>query len=579
MEKGSSKLVLPLLCFTVGLSVTWVLNKIGVGTAKTNDKAQHQDLDQVGGLGSEHPSASLPGYNEVVYMDYNATTPIYPEVTESMKAFMCTSFGNPSSAHVYGRTCHHAVNNARSEVGRLINASNPAEEVIFTSCGTESDNRAIDIAIQHFALALARANQPSESEIRGLGLGLGLGPKMADITSSPSPSPSNSPLKRSPNRQQSGLYPPKPHVVTTSVEHPAVLVYLEHLQETKAIRLTIVAVHTDGRVLPEEVEEALTPSTALVSVMHSNNETGSIQPIKEISRIIRRHNKKYHNRTLLHSDAAQSLGKVSVDVQDLGVDMLTIVGHKYGAPKGISALYVRQAPYTGTTAGTDPSATATATATASSSTTLPIAVPPMLYGGGQERGRRAGTENVMLIAALGEASRLARVEAKALVSHMLTMKTRLLRGLIEAFKPIAATHPEFIHLNGPAFPFRKVGIGDVDVFREEGEGDGRGLEQLPNTVSISFKGIKMHMLMPELQKKVACSAGSACHTGSAAGGVMSPVLKAMRVPDEYGLGTLRISLGRHTNVSEVDRTIAAVVCVVGDAMREAKEEEEAVFRK
>ena len=229
-------------------------------------------------------------YGGCIYLDYNATTPIFDEVFKAMKPYLTTCFGNPSSSHIYATPCKEAVKQARLHVAQLINTPNPENEIIFTSCGTEADNRAIDIAIAHFEF----------------------------------------------NGKNTGNVP---HIVTSAIEHPAILAYLRYLNEKEEIDLTIVGVNTEGVVDVLGVYNSLNMSTALVTIMHSNNEVGTIQPIREISNGIKTFNKRSNSNILLHSDGAQSIGKVLIDVVAIGVDMLTIVGHKYGAPKGIAAIY------------------------------------------------------------------------------------------------------------------------------------------------------------------------------------------------------------------------------------------------
>jgi len=250
------------------------------------------------------------------------------------------------------------------------------------------------------------------------------------------------------------------------------------------------------------VAEAVRPSTILVTVMHSNNEVGSIQPLEEIVRAVR----KVAPHVPIHSDAAQSIGKVPIDVQALGVQMLTVVGHKFGAPKGVAALYVSKAQ----------------------------ALPNLLHGGGQEGGRRAGTECVVLLSAIGEAARIAREEALPIQAHMRATRARLHERLTDGL-PAGTTR-----VNGP----------QAEAHR------------LPNTLSIGLRDVKSSILLSVLSEQLAASAGAACHTSHAA---ISSVLRAMDVPAEYGIGTLRLSTGRHTTMAEVDR---AADLIIAEAKRQ-----------
>ena len=515
-------------------------------------------------LGEELACMGLDKYRRAVYCDYNATTPVFPEVAAVMAPFLYSCFGNPSSPHVFAAPCREAVALARQQVGELVNAPQPHEETIcFTSCGTESDNMAVRIAIHHYrTFHNANANASASAD------------------------------------------PPRtPHVVTCAVEHPAVLVFLRELERNKEIELTVVPVDAEGFVSPADVVGALTKNTCLVTIMHSNNEVGTIQPLREISRGVRAFNAAAggggggavaagaaaagaSGGVLLHTDAAQSLGKgVAVDVEAWGVDLATIVGHKFGAPKGVAALFVRQGVRTGGVVG--------------------------LVGGGQERGRRAGTENVMLIAGLGEAARLARVEAGALLLRMLSLKKRLVEGLLEglAARGIKAL-PSFsgtgagagagpgvaLRFNGPRKAADPAELeSDLALLRiillpsggglGSGSGSANGssssngsggsgsaarssslvLEQLPNTLSVSFRGLLAPDLMPQLASLVACSAGSACHSADHTN--ISPVLRAMGVPPEYALGTLRLSWGRHTTDRDIDLVAERVADVVAPGLR------------
>jgi cysteine desulfurase len=260
--------------FTACMGIVYVIERMLIvfSSNSSGDKSHTHS-----GIGQPHPSMLLKQYGGVVYMDYNATTPIFPEVSAAMQPYCLTSFGNPSSDHVYGRPCAAAIACARAHVGALINAQDAANEIIFTSCGSESDNRAIDIALQRAAGREAATHETNWSPM--------------------------------------GKARRRPHVITSSVEHPAVLVYLRHLCDTKAIALTVCGVDVTGCVDVAEVKGALTRETVLVTVMHSNNESGAVQPIADIVQAVRVYcDANTGVNILVHSDAAQSLGKVTMSV-------------------------------------------------------------------------------------------------------------------------------------------------------------------------------------------------------------------------------------------------------------------------
>jgi cysteine desulfurase len=368
----------------------------------------------------------------LVYLDFNASTPIAPGVISAMEPLLREHYGNPSSLHWAGRPARQILEDARQEVSALLNSS--ADDVIFTSGGTESNNHALKgVAFQ-----------------RGVAGG---------------------------------------HIVTTAIEHPAVLEPCRFLERLGAT-VTRLPVDSTGLVDPDDVKRALTRRTMLVSVMHANNEVGTIEPIHEIARITREHG------ALLHVDAAQSLGKIDVDVRQLGVDLLSIAGHKVYAPKGVGALYVRSG----------------------------IDLEPLMHGAGHERGRRAGTENVLLVAGLAAACRLARLDPCG----------ERLRSLTEYF-----------------WKRLQNDLGDLVVL------NGHRTERLPNTLNVSVRGRKGYDVLADLAASgIAASTGSACHAGATS---MSPVLSAMAVPPAIGEGAIRFSLGRPTTKDDLDYVAGELV--------------------
>ncbi len=364
--------------------------------------------------------------NNTIYLDYNASTPIAPEVVEAMRPFLYQHFGNPSSRHWAGEPAKGAVEHARRQVASLLECL--PSEIVFTSGGSESNNHAIKGVF--FA------------------------------------------LKEKGN-----------HIITTQIEHPAVLNPCCFLERIGA-KVTYVGVDQYGRVDPVEIEKAVTPKTILITVMHANNEVGTIEPIEEISKIARKHG------ILLHTDAAQSMGKIDTDVNILGVDLLSVAGHKLYAPKGIGALYIRE--------GTP--------------------IEPLIHGAGHESGRRAGTENVLLIVGLGKACEVAKRYLKD--SNIRELRDRFWELLQENF------------------------VSGVLL-------NGHPIHRLPNTLNVSFVGKIGGEILTRLDG-VAASTGAACHSGSVE---ISPVLKAMGVSPEIGMGAIRFSLGRTTTLEEVDAVV------------------------
>lgn len=373
-----------------------------------------------------------------IYLDYNATTPIASQVAKAMEPYLYEQFGNPSSSHPYGVAARQAVERARAQVAGLLGCR-PAE-VIFTSGGTESNNYAI----------------------KGVALG---------------------------NPEQKG------HIITSAVEHPAVTEVCNWL-ESRGFRITVLPVDAQGLVDPADLERAITPDTLLVTVMHANNEVGTIQPVAELAEIAHEHD------ALMHTDAAQSVGKIPVKLDALDVDLLSIAGHKLYAPKGIGALYVRGG----------------------------VQLAKLLHGAGQEGGRRPGTENVLEIVGLGQACQVAGRDLEENGAHFQAVRDRLYEGLL-----------------------RELGDG---VVRLNGHPDKR----LPNTLSLSFRGVEANTLLAEIGEKVAASAGAACHAAEVD---ISAVLGAMEVPVEWAMGTVRFSVGRGTTAEEVDQAVKIVAEAVG----------------
>jgi cysteine desulfurase len=381
-------------------------------------------------------SVSHPGLApDLVYLDYNATTPVDPRVVEAMLPYLTTHFGNPSSAHAYAAAPKHALDAARTLVAELIGAV-PAE-LVFTGSGSEADALAI-----RGAVLAARTSQG------------------------------------------------QPHVITQATEHPAVLAACRALQREHGTDVTVLPVDHDGLVDPAALEAAFTPRTVLVSVMLANNETGTIQPVAELAALSRRHG------ALFHTDAAQAVGKIPVDVETLAIDLLTLVGHKMYAPKGIAALYIRSG----------------------------IKLAPLVDGGGQERGLRAGTESVAGAVALGAASELVRKE----LADGAPGRLEKLRD--ELHDTLAARLPDRVRLNG--HPVRR----------------------LPNTLNVSIAGTRGHELLAQCTS-VAASTGSACHAGNHE---PSPVLSAMNDSEDSSLAAIRLSLGRWTTDADVELAAAAL---------------------
>lgn len=369
-----------------------------------------------------------------IYLDYNATTPIDPKVLKAMLPYFKEHFANPSSSHAYGRYAKNAVTSAREKVANLIGAK--TDEIVFTSGGTESNNHAI------FGTAFANMSKGK-------------------------------------------------HIITSTVEHPSVLQPLSYLEQKFGYKVTQLPVDKDGMVSPSDVEEAITSKTVLITIMHANNEVGTVEPIEEIGKIAKEKNVTFH------TDAAQSCGKILVDINKLNVDMLTIAGHKLYAPKGIGALYIRK--------GTE--------------------LDKFIHGAGQEKGRRAGTENVPYTVGMGRACEIASGNLSSYIKSIRTLRDRLHRSILDGLSE------EKVKLNG------------------------HPEKRLPNTLNISIKDIIGEDLLKRIPE-MAASTGSACHAGSTK---PSAVLLAMGISKEQALGALRLSLGRWSTREEIDEASRLII--------------------
>lgn len=405
-----------------------------------------------------------------VYLDYNATTPVDPQVFDAMLPYFSTDFANASSIHSPGQRARAAVETAREQVAALIGAK--PQEIVFTSGGTESDNHAL------FGAVNALITRPINYEASSVEA-----------------------------RERRRLISHSKHLITTTIEHEAVLNASEEL-ETLGVQVTYLRVGQDGRVSPESVLKAvqsgransslplepLLPTTMLISIMHANNELGTVQPLEEIGGIAKEH------KILFHADAVQSAGKIPIDVNALNVDLLSLSGHKLYAPKGVGALYIR------------------------SGTRL----RQFLYGGHHQRGFRPGTENVAGIVGLGKAAELARFSLASDAARITALRDKLEHGLLERV-------PE-IRINGANAP------------------------RTPNTTNIQFAGIEGEALVIALDLKgLACSVGAACSSGAIE---PSHVLTAIGLTQAEAKSSLRFSLGRHTIESEIALALEIIPAAV-----------------
>ena len=368
---------------------------------------------------------------EIIYLDHNATTPLTPEAEKRMLPYLREEFGNPSSGYLLGIRAKQGVERAREEVASLLGCQN--HEVIFTSGGSESNNMVL----------------------KGL----------IDFKN-----------------------PGKFHIITSAIEHPAILNPALFLMEL-GVKITILPVDGLCRVDPGDIQKAILPETILISIMLANNETGTIEPVKEISKIAHDHG------VSVHTDAAQAVGKLKVDVNELGVDFLTLAGHKLYGPKGVGALYIRN--------GRE--------------------ITPLIHGAGQEFGKRAGTENVILEAGLGAACRVVQSRIKTDIRDMAKLRDRLQQLLFDDIEGLALNgHPE---------------------------------KRLPNTLNVSVPGLEGKQILDGLPSVMA-STGAACHEKTVK---LSHVLSAMSVSPETGMGALRFTVGRMNTMDQIEEAAQLII--------------------
>ena len=371
-----------------------------------------------------------------IYLDYNASTPIDPAVAAAMKPFLDDHYGNPSSGHWAADTAKTALETARGQVAALLGCQ--SDEIVFTSGGSEANN----LALKGTFFALRDKGD---------------------------------------------------HIITTQIEHPAIIEPCRFLERLGA-RVTYLPVDGTGRVDSDDLRKAITPRTILVSIMQANNEVGTIQPISDCARLAHEHG------VLFHTDSAQSVGKVPTGVNELGVDLLSIAGHKVYAPKGVGALFVRRG----------------------------VSLEPLIHGAGHEGGRRAGTESALLAVGLGKACELAQDLAP--MDRIRALRDHFWQSLQKKFG-------------------NRVAI------------NGHPTHRLPNTLNVSFIG-RIGSEILGLLDGVAASTGSACHSGRIE---LSPVLKAMSIAPEVGMGAVRFSLGRATTRDEIDTVLERLTNILATA--------------
>jgi len=380
----------------------------------------------------------------MIYLDYSATTPVDSRVLDAMTPYFSASFGNPSSVHRYGQLAEAAIDSARETIARVLNCR--PDEIIFTSCGSESDN----LAIRGAAYAM---------------------------------------------REKTGAQ----WILASRAEHPAITNTLKHLEKYEGFLIEWLDVDANGFVTPETVAKAICNNTAIVSVMYANNEIGTINNIKAIAEICRA------NHILFHTDAVQAAAYLPVDVNDLGVDMLSLGAHKFYGPKGVGALYVRK--------GTP--------------------LVSQQTGGGQEFNLRAGTQNVPYIAGFAEALRLTQEEREQRVAHVRPLRDKIIGTILETIPDSQLT-------------------GDME-------------NRLPHHASFAFKDVDGNLLLTLLDAAgFACSSGSACKTGNPE---PSEVMNAIGLSRDWGLGSLRVTLGVHTTPANVDSFLNVLPGLVKQARK------------
>jgi selenium donor protein len=397
--------------------------------------------------------------NDIIYLDYNATTYIHEKVAKAMEPYLSTLFGNPSSSHIFGTQTKQAVQKSREQISKMLNCS--SSEIIFTSGGSESNNYAIKGIVYYYIHNNINSNEKFD-------------------------------------------------IITSQIEHPSVLEVFKFLEKTFKDKLNVIylSVDKEGIINMEEFKEKLTPKCIFISIMHANNETGSIQPIKEITL----YSKKINPNIIIHTDASQSIGKIKVDVKEMQIDLLTVCSHKFYGPKGIGCLYIKNG--------------------------VENKLEKIIHGANHEHNMRAGTENVLEIVGLGEASNLVFEELNNRILHFKKTRNIIYKILSENTNCI---------LHGPP-----INLND-DLNNIE--------KRLSNTLYISFPNISANLILDMLSNKIACSAGAACHSDEV---TMSYVLNAMKVTPEVAMGTLRISTGINTTEKNCEDAANFIVNVINE---------------